>query len=379
MFRFVVVAGLALSALACENNTDEPKSEFSAKIDAVFNQHIEPNGPGCSVGVIEQGQFLHKAAYGMANLELGVSLKPSSVFRMASVSKQFTAAAVLLLADEGLVDLDKDIHSYLPELPDYGAEVTVRAMLGHYAGMGDYDLIAGSYEGEVAEGSIQLKSVAGGDYRLGNEDYLTIEEFYQVVQQVPLALKPNEKLEYSNLAYFLLSMLVEKQSGKTLREYSHEKIFKPLGMNNTFFSDDATELVLNRAYGYKPKESGGYVNDMTNAFWVGDGGLHSSVEDLLMWDNNFYKPKLGKNPTDFNTLMNTPNSQHKLDNLLYANGQFVTEVDGRKGYFHSGGWLGTSTFYLRHQDDAFSVVVLCNNAELTPALYVEEIAKSYFN
>ena len=151
-------------------------SELSTKIDNVFNS-IPPDGPGCNVGVIKQGQFVHKRGYGLANVELNVQLDGNQVHRMGSSSKQFTAMSVLLLAEEGSIDLDSDIHVYLPELPDYGAKVTINAMLGHFSGMGDYDLIAGSYEGPKADGAVELKTAAGGEFRLGNEDYLTIDEF----------------------------------------------------------------------------------------------------------------------------------------------------------------------------------------------------------
>lgn len=298
-------------------------SEFNDGVDRIFASIVDKDTPGCNVGAIKDGRFIHKAGYGLANLELDVPMDGSQVHRMASVSKQFTAMAVLLLAEEGKIDLDADIRTYLKDLREYGEEVTVRSMLGHYSGMGDYDLIAGSFEGEKAKGSIDLKSVAGGDFRLGNEDYLTISEFFNLVKKVPLALKPNQKFQYSNLAYFLLSMLVEEVSGKTLREYSADKIFKPLGMNYTFFSDDPVEIIKNRASGYSKNEDGNYINNMTNLFWVGDGGLHTNLEDLLKWDQNFYTPKLGKNPSKLMQQMNTQNSRHSSNNFTYANGQFV--------------------------------------------------------
>jgi CubicO group peptidase (beta-lactamase class C family) len=357
--------------------TDRPG--FSEEVDRIFAAVDKSDAPGCAVAVIGKGEFIHKAGYGMANLELDVPLTPESVFRMASVSKQFTAAAVLLLADQGLVDLDEDIRTYLPELPDYGAEVTVRAMLGHFSGMGDYDLIASSYEGEKAQDALDLKSAAGGDFRLGNEDYLTIREFYDVVKKVPLSHQPDTKFQYSNLAYFLLSMLVEERSGMSLRNYAEKHIFTPLDMGNSFFSDDGIELIKNRAYGYKPNKEGVYVNDMTNLFWVGDGGLHTTVVDLIKWDGNFYNPLIGKNPKAFAELMNTPNSQHIARNDLYANGQFAGKIEAHDVFRHSGGWLGFSTFYARFQEDKFSVAVLCNDASQKPEDYAAKIARLYFN
>jgi CubicO group peptidase (beta-lactamase class C family) len=345
--------------------------DTSAALDAIFAT-IEADAPGCNVGVIRNGDWIHKAGYGMANMELGVALDGSQVHRMGSVSKQFTALAVLLLAEEGRIDLQADIRDYLPALRDYGTSVTVNAMLGHIAGMGDYDLIAGSYEGPIAENAVDLRSAAGGPFRLGNEDYLTIAEFYDVVKRVPLAQEPGQSFRYSNLAYFLLSMLVEDVSGETLREYAARRIFAPLGMRHTFFSDDPVEIVRNRASGYKALEDGHYVTDMTNLFWVGDGGLHTNLDDMLLWDRSFYAPRVGDHPMQLLARMNTPNSQHDARDALYANGQFVGEKHGQRGFWHSGGWLGTSTYYGRFPDVRTSLVMMCNDVSLDTGALAEQ-------
>jgi CubicO group peptidase (beta-lactamase class C family) len=367
---FLVGLVISSSAIALDLNSG---------IDEIFANIDQQKSPGCNVGVIHDGALIHKAGYGMANLELDVPLDGNQVHRMASVSKQFTAMAVLLLAEEGKIDLDASIHTYLKELKKYDGLVTVRSMLGHYSGMGDYGLIANSYEGDIEENAIELKSAAGGDFRLGNEDYLTIKEFYNIVKTVQLALKPDQKFQYSNLAYFLLSMLVEEVSGESLRDYSHEKIFKPLGMTNTFFSDDPVEIVKNRATGYKKNKEGKYITDMTNLFWVGDGGLHTNLDDLLKWDQNFYVPKVGKDPAILMGLMNKPNSAHESSSRVYANGQFVGESNGRKSYAHGGGWLGTSTYYIRYPKEMMSLVLLCNDVNMNTKDLKNEIAQLYFN
>ncbi|WOJ92803.1 serine hydrolase domain-containing protein [Congregibacter variabilis] len=349
--------------------------DLSRDLDAVF-AHIAADGPGCSVGVAKNGQWINKTGYGLANMELHVPLDGSHLHRMGSVSKQFTAMAVLLLADEGKIDLDADIRDYLPKLTPYQVKITINAMLGHVAGMDDYDLVAGSYEGPKAENAIDLKSAAGGEFRLGNEDYLTIDEFYAVVARVPLAQAPDQGFLYSNLAYFLLSMLVEEVSGETLREYAHRRIFAPLGMQHTFFSDDPVEIVANRADGYKKNEAGEYVIDMTNLFWVGDGGLHTNLDDLLIWDAHFYEPQLGKDPKALMTLMNTPNSQHRdEENRRYANGQFLNEGHSGTTFEHSGGWLGTSTYYARIPEKHRSLMMMCNDADLDVSALAEESLK----
>lgn len=368
---------LSLCLISSSVSASPHPNDMVSNIDKIFEKSIDSKTPGCSVGVIKDGDFVLAKGYGLANLEHDIPLNADSIFRMASVSKQFTATAVLLLADEGVIDLNEDIRTYLPELADYGTKVTVNAMVGHFAGMGDYDMVADSYEGDAKGNTTKLLSAAGGPFRLGNEDYLTIKEFYDVVKKLPLKRKPDTKFEYSNFAYFLLSMLVEEKSGKTLRQYADEKIFKPLGMNKTFFSDDANEIVKHRASGYAQKDNGQYETNMTNLFWVGDGGLHTSVTELLKWDNQFYSPKLGKNPAAFLTLMNTPNSQHAAQGNYYANGQFVQDKGKYTKYSHSGGWLGTSTYYARIPEKKLSVAVLCNDVERRAGRYANQILDLY--
>ncbi|NVK55473.1 MAG: beta-lactamase family protein [Alteromonadaceae bacterium] len=333
------------------------------KIDSIMNEVVESNAPGCNVGIIHQGKYIHKSGYGLSNLELETPLDGSQVHRMGSVSKQFTAMAVQLLANEGKIDLDADIHTYLPELRAYEGKVTVRAMLGHFSGMGDYDLITTAPGDEANEKSVNLTSVAGGPFRLGNEDYLTIREFYDVVSTVSLAIPPEQEFQYSNLAYFLLSILVEKVSGQSLRDYSEQAIFKPLGMTSTFFSDDPVEIVNNRAYGYTRNSAGEYVTDMTNLFWVGDGGLHTNLDDMLIWNNHFYQPKLTAQPAQFMAMFNTPNSNFEAaPNVFYANGQFVgTQKNSLEVFSHSGGWLGTYTYFARYPELNLSLAWMCND------------------
>ena len=354
-------------------------NNFNKKIDELFGAIDKENAPGCNVGVVKDSKFIHKAGYGLANMEVDVSLNGDNVHRIASVSKQFTAMSVLLLAEEGKIDLEEDIRKYLPELRKYGSKVSINSMLGHISGMADYDYIV-SYTGEEIKDGLNLRNVSGDYFRLGNEDYLSISEFYDLVKKVPLRNEPNIKWQYSNLAYFLLSMLVEKVSGESLREYSERKIFKPLGMNNTFFSDDPTEVVKNRASGYKKKQAGGYEIDMTNLFWVGDGGLHTTLADLLKWDGNFYTPTVGKEPEKLMKLFNKPNSNFEVyAGARYANGQVIGELGGRKAFMHQGVWLGVNTFYARIPEEKFSTMVLCNDASQDTGAYVRKIVSLYLD
>ncbi|MEK9749855.1 MAG: serine hydrolase domain-containing protein, partial [Pseudomonadales bacterium] len=185
--------------------------------------------------------------------------------------------------------------------------------------------------------------------------------------------EPETAFRYSNLAYFILSILVERVSGETLRDYAQSRLFEPLGMTHTFFSDDPVEIVRNRAYGYKLDEDGRYITDMTNLFWVGDGGLHTSLPDLLLWDRQFYAPTLGANPNAFLALMNEPNSDFDARGARYANGQFVGEQQGVQGFWHAGGWLGTSTYYGRFPSRNTSIAMMCNDASLNTESLIERL------
>lgn len=159
-------------------------------------------------------------------------------------------------------------------------------------------------------------------------------------------------------------MLVEKVSGESLRVYAGKHIFQPLGMHATFFSDNPVEIVKNRASGYKRNEAGSYVNDMTNLYWVGDGGLHTNLDDMMKWDQNFYRPIIGEDPLSLLKHFLQPNSQYQSNYGRYANGQFITQRMAHTAFEHSGGWLGTQIFYARLPDRNTSLIMMCNDASL---------------
>ncbi|CAM4188105.1 serine hydrolase domain-containing protein [Pseudoalteromonas byunsanensis] len=337
------------------------------EIDRIAEESIPANGPGCSVGIIKNQQFLFKKSYGLANIEHQVPLSSISVFRMASVSKQFTGFAVLLLAEKGKINLDDGIRKHLTDLKDYGVKVTINSMLGHVSGMADYDTLKSLLPKP-------LLSAAGGPFRLGDEDYLTKEEYYDVIKSLPLEHQPDTQQAYSNFAYFLLSELVAKVSGMSMREYTTKHIFEPLGMHNTFFADDMREIVPNRAEGYRTFKDNGLKRYETNIFVVGDGGLYSTLEDMLIWDNHFYTPKLGDAPNKLMAQFNTPNSQHSYEKngiTFYANGQYI-----EPNYtLHNGGWMGTSTSYIRRPKEQVAFVSMCNSSSLDANVFTYEMPK----
>lgn len=326
----------------------------SRKIDLIFADVATEETPGCAVGVIHEGAFVHRAGYGMANLEHGIPITADSIFRIGSVSKQFTAMAVAILSERGDLDLDADVHTYLPDLTDYGQEVTIRQMVHHVAGMGDYE-----------EEKRYFQNAAGGAFRWGNQDFLTISEFYDGLSKVPLALPAGTKYQYSNYAYFLLSQVVERISGKTLRQFADAEIFGPLGMSKSFFYDDVNGIVPNRADGYRRKDGGTFEIFMTNLDFVGDGGVYTSINEILKWDQNFYSNKLGKGGDRLMELVLTPHAIRPDENSGYGFGMNISSYGGHREISHSGGWVAFSTYYARYSDLNFSVVTLCNSTAVS--------------
>ena len=355
------------------------QASLSDSVDKLAASYFENSNPGCAVGVIHKGEYVHQAGYGMANLEHNIPITSKSVFRIGSTSKQFTAMAIAILAERGQLDLDADVHTYLPELVDYGHKVTIRQMIHHIAGMGDYDHKV-------------FKKPDGSPFRFGNEDFWTIEEFYAVVARASLVHPPESKWQYSNLAYFLLSMVVEKVSGKTLREFADEEILGPLNMRATLFNDNVNGVVPNRADGYKLLEDGSYEIFMTNLSWVGDGGIYTNLDDFIAWDQNSYQNKLGKGGQDLIDLVETPHpkayfsrggSEQPDDDSAkapatgYAFGLMVDKYMGERRIAHNGGWVGFISSYQRFPDLSLSVVAFCNTPTRSAPEFLDKVTATY--
>jgi len=327
---------LLLAPAFAESNKVIPK-----QIDELFAAYSRPQSPGCSVGVIRKGAFIFQKSYGEASLELKVPLTSQSVFYMASVSKQFTAASVVLAAEQGFLSLDDDVRTYIPELPNYGARVTLRQMLHHTSGFRDFlDLT------DLSGKSISALSLP--------EDVLTL-----IARQKGLNSVPGEEFVYSNSNYFLLGVVVKRATGKSLAEFTAANIFQPLGMKHTFFYDDNGRIVPNRVAAYDSRKDGKFLADWSTTYdIVGSGGLMSNVDDLLLWDRAFYSKKLGKG-----TLireLETPGTLNNGKQINYGMGLWLSEYRGLRIVEHSGGTFGYRTEILRFPDQRFSVVTLCN-------------------
>ena len=349
------LSGVLLLALPRVSVAADPPK---AQVDAVFADYDTTASPGCSLGVMRGGEMIYSRGYGMANLEYAVALSSKSVFRIGSTSKQFTAMAMALLAEKGIISLDDPIGKLFPEFPGYGDEITIRHLVHHTSGIRDY---------------LTLTWLAGMDDDAHYTDGFAIE---LVARQKNLNFPPGDQHLYSNSGYFLLSHVVERATGKSLREWAAENIFGPLGMHNSHFHDDHTQIVPNRADGYAPTD-GGFRTSMTTLEMVGDGGVYTTVEDLLLWDRNFYDNRLGKGGPELIEQVTTPGSLGNGDALDYAFGLDVGEYRGLKMVSHSGGFVGYRAEMIRFPDEHFSVAVLCNRADADPSRRAQAVASFY--
>ena len=330
---------------------------ITAQVDRIFTEWDRTDSPGCALGVIQDGQFTYRRGYGMANLEYNVPISSVSVFYIGSTSKQFVAASIMLAAEQGHLSLDDDIRRYVPEIPDYGKTITVRHLLHHTSGLRDY---------------LTLWSLAGENI----EDIHTPDDALQMIaRQKALNFQPGDQYLYSNSGYFLLSVIIERTSGKSLPEFARDNIFEPLGMSHTHFHDDHTHLVKNRAMGHLTRSDGSIALNMSNFALVGSGGLYTSVDDLLLWDRNYYHNKLGRGGLIDRMLVR--GVLNNGDTLRYAAALQIGEYKGLKTIEHGGALGGYRAQLLRFPDQRFSVVCLCNLAPMNPTALAYQVADLY--
>ncbi len=357
------------------------ENNLSKAIDSLFDNR--EGRPGCAVGVINNGEYIHKRGYGLANLEQNISIDENSIFRIASISKQFTAMAIAILEEKGLLAFDDEMQKHIPDLIDYGEKVTINQMIHHFSGLGDYEYM--DYPG-------RFRNAVDEEFRWGNEDYLTNEEFYALIQTLPLIRKPERKFWYSNTGYALLGLVAQNVSGLSLRELAERDIFKPLAMNDSFFNDDVNLIIKNRADAYSPIKGkpGQYKINMTNLSWVGDGGVHTSLNDFIKWDQNFYDNKLGAADVSLIRTMeetytetkvrkrNQKMSREQENQRTYAFAQNFAYYNGYKRWSHSGSWVGYLAHYTRFPELSFSTVVFCNTNEIDATMIADNIVDLFF-
>jgi CubicO group peptidase (beta-lactamase class C family) len=338
------------SASADDKTTQE-------QVNRLFSQWDKPDSPGAALIVYRDGQVIYKRGYGIANLEYDIPITPSTIFHVASVSKQFTAFAITMLAKQGKLSLDDDVHKYLPELPDFGKTITINHLLHHTSGIRD-----------------QWELLAMAGWRL--DDVITKEHILKMVRhQEDLNFDPGTEFLYCNTGYTLLAVIVERVSGQPFRKYTEENIFKPLGMTNTHFHDDHEMIVKNRAYSYSSDGKGGFKASVLSYANVGATSLFTTVEDMAKWAQNFDDARVGgKAVIDQMYEQGVLNNGKKID---YAFGLSISQYRGLKMVEHGGADAGYRSVITRFPDQKFAVVVLSNLGNFNPTALSHQVADIY--
>jgi CubicO group peptidase (beta-lactamase class C family) len=336
-----------------------PHTEATDKVDALFKRWDRVDSPGAALGVFKDGRIVYARGYGTANLEYNIPITPQTVFRVGSVSKQFTAMCIALLAEQGKLSLDDDIRKYLPEMNAYVPPVTIQHLIHHTSGLRDY---------------LVLQGLAG---RSGGYFYTSPEVMELLSRQKELNFRPGDRYSYSNSGYFLLAETIGRISRMKTSKFAEEYLFVPLKMNNTHFHDDPKKIVKNRASGYLPSPEGGYKIHMTQLDMIGDGGIYTTVEDFFKWDLNFYNNKLGNGTKDLIDLVLTTAKLNDGKEIDYAFGLVVNRYRGLKLISHGGSFVGYKSHYLQFPEQKFSVVILSNLGSFNPGKLARAIADIY--
>lgn len=337
-------------------------ADVQSRVDAIF-AGISPRGPGCATGVYRDGKLVLSRGYGLANVELGVPITPATVFDIGSVSKQFTAMAVILLAHDGKIALDDDIRKYLPEIRDYGTRITIRNLLNHSSGIPDF---------------LNLFFIKGYDER----DAVALPEILDMLaRQDRLMFAPGSAFSYSNSGYILLAEIVARTAGQPFSRFAEERIFRPLGMTDTHVHDDAGRVVPRRAYAYHGDPASGLTAGGSNFAVPGDGAVYTTVDDLRKWDEDFYRGVVWKPAVkaDMLHVARLPDGKPIGSSATsrYASGIGIGTHRGLDVIRHGGSWAGYVADFVRFPRQHVSVSVLCNFDGVDPMDLTDKIADMF--
>lgn len=349
----IIVAASLVSGTVLANK----QQKLTKQVDKVFNDVIKPGAPGCAVGIYKDNSILYSQGYGLANIENNVPITAKSVFDIGSTSKQFTAASIVKLEQMKKLTLDDDIRKYLPEIPQYDRKITIRNLLNHTSGIRDY---------------IGLMLMAGFDI----DDVTTDDDAMNlIVRQKNLDFTPGSDHSYSNSGYFLASVIVERVSGISLKDFAQKHLFTPLKMSSTSYINSHTSLVKNRAAAYGKNEQGDYVRDVSYWEQNGDGAVFTTVEDLMLWDSIFYSEE-----STYSKLKDSLYEKGKLNDgkeLNYALGLSHSKHKGLDLVEHSGSWGGYRAQMVRIPEHKFTVSTLCNSANIHPTHMATQVFELY--
>lgn len=349
---FVLVSGVSVLGLPAQEAVTTAQ-----RIDTIF-ERWGAKTPGCAVAVAQQGRTIYTQGYGLASLEYGVRITPDTIFESGSVAKQFTAGAVALLVQDGKLSLDDPVRKYVPEVPDFGTPILIRHLLTHTSGL---------------RSQWPLLTLMG---RPAGRAVHTVPEIVELVGfQQALNFKPGDEYLYNNTAFTLLTVVVERVSGKPFAEFSQERLFKPLGMTKTQWRDDFTAIVPGRATAYRMAEGGTFRTFMSFTNVIGNGGLLTTVGDMLRWNENLDQPRVGGRA--WAEMLQTPARLNDGTPLEYALGLIVQRYRGVREISHGGSTAGYQTFLARFPDERLSVAVLCNTTGTNPSGYAHQVAELF--
>jgi CubicO group peptidase (beta-lactamase class C family) len=320
-------------------------SSINRRIDEVFKRFSNPATPGCAVSVLHEGQVIHTAGYGSAHLEYGIPITPSTVFHVASISKQFTCFAILLLAERGKLSLDDDIRDHIPELHNFDSTITIRHLCHHISGIRD---------------QWTLLNIAG--WR--PDDVITKDHILKLLyRQEALNFAPGNEFLYCNSGYSLLAEICERVSGESFRRFVGAEIFTPLGMTASHIHDDHKEIVPNRAYSYSLGANGGYENCILSFSNHGATSLFTTVEDLATWIQNFETRNHGASILE---QMRVKGRLTDGSEIEYAFGLTISPYRGATQIQHSGSDAGFRSHLLMIPEHRFGVAALGNVSDSNP-------------
>lgn len=327
--------------------------QLESKIDSLFTEYS--NSPGLAVGVYSKGEILFKKGYGIANLDYDIKITPETVFDIGSVSKQFTAACIVLLENEGKLSLDDDIRKYVPEISEFDeGKITIRNLLHHTSGLRDY---------------LDLMYLSGISY----DDTFTEETGLDILaRQNELNFIPGSEFFYSNSGYLTLAIIIRRVSGESIGSFAQKNIFTPLEMKNTFIYEDGAKVVKNRAIGYS-KEGHEYKREHHFDFVVGgDGQVYTTVEDFFKWSENFKDNNLGND--SFLNKMLTKGILSNGESIDYALGLFHGSYKNHKTIAHGGAWGGFRANYLQFPEEDLAIAIMSNLGNVNAGQKAKQIA-----
>ena len=336
------------------------KINMISKINELCKKYDRKDYPGIAIGVVKDGKLIFCRGYGVADLEHDIMIDENTVFHGCSITKQFTAACIAMLIEEGKLSLDMDAAYFFPQLKNHGEKVTLYNLLYMTNGMPD------------------VYSTANFVCGIREDEGITLDEFWRYAAACDWNFfKPGDRWSYGNTGYFLLGQIIEAVTGTTLSQYADEHIFKPLGMNNTFIRDDHTKIIKNRAAGYSnydhvhfndcykryTSRTDTLCNNYESVEVGGAGQIWTTVKDFLLWDKNFYNNILGKGSKEFIKFLTTSGLLNNGKECGYGCGLFIGDFHGNKLVQHGGSAGGYSAYYVQLPEKNSSVIVLGNHTD----------------